>query len=83
LKKLLKQIGGMLSKARDRNNQAKWVSSIIEKYVDLLLCTAITIEEMKKLNSIKHFFALKIEKFVEKNKETAAQISSLEAKIEE
>ena len=50
---------------RFSNIGAKWISEIIKNYVTLLLYAAKTIDEMEKLDSIKHYFALKIETFSE------------------
>jgi len=79
--KLLNSIGINFAKRKEGSNQAKWVSSIIEKYVNLLICTTVVMEEIKKLDAIKYFFALKIERIIDEKNEAGRNINRLKEEI--
>jgi len=64
LMKLFHNIGSKIMNSKD-NKGGKWISDIIKNYVSLLISTMLSVEEMQKLDTIKHYFALKIEKTIE------------------
>lgn len=80
LMKLFHQIGTKIMNSKD-NRGGKWISDIIKNYVSLLLYTTSAIEELEKLNNIKHYFALKIEKTLEEKKDCLKNIEALQEEI--
>lgn len=82
LMKLFHQIGTKQMSSKEHKNGkdliifnffnslgAKWISDIVKNYVSLLLYATKTIEELEKLDMIKHYFALKIEKTLEEKRD--------------
>ena len=68
LTKLFHQIGKQIMSSKD-GKSGKWIQDIIKEYVSLLLYSAYTYDEVQKLDKIKHYFALKIEKVIEEKKD--------------
>ena len=80
LTKLFHQIGKQMMSSKD-GKSGKWIQDIIKEYVSLLLYSTYTYEELLKLDRIKHYFALKIEKVIEEKKDWLRSIESLQFDI--
>lgn len=64
LGKLLHDIGVKTQNSKDGKG-GRWIGDILKNFLNLLIKTTYVIEEMHKLNSIKDYFALKIEKVID------------------
>lgn len=80
LVKLFHQIGTKTMNSKD-NKGGKWISDIVKNFVTLLIYTAYSIEELEKLDKIKGYFALKIEKVIEEKKDCLRNIEALQEEI--
>lgn len=80
LMKLFHQIGTKMMNGKD-NRGPKWIADIIKTHVSLLLFAASTVEEIQRLDKIKHYFALKIEKIMEEKKDSMKNIEALQEEI--
>jgi hypothetical protein len=80
LVKLFHQIGSKTMNSKD-NKGSKWISDIVKNFVTLLIYTAYSIEEIKKLDTIKDYFALKIEKIMEEKNDSLGNIVTLQEEI--
>lgn len=80
LMKLFNQIGSKIANSKD-GRSGKWIQDIIKNYVTLLLYSVNSFEEINKLNKIKEYFAIKIEKTLEEKKDCLKNIEALQEEI--
>ena len=80
LLKIFSQIGSKVASSKD-GKSGKWIQDIIKNYVTLLLYSVTAFEEINKLNKIKEYFAIKIEKTIEEKKDCLKNIEALQEEV--